>query len=99
MEELDTLTPNDGGIFQPEPAPEVLAEIQEEKAMIKSAEPMLARIEAFLDEQIDQASDISSIDVDAEDIRAELKAQRLLQDRLFAVKNDLENLKSAYLDK
>ena len=94
-----TLMPNDGGIFQPAPPEEVQKEIAEERAMIKSAGPLLNRIFAFLDEQIAQTSDISSINIESDDLKAEIKAQRLLKDRLYAVKSDLENLKSAHLDK
>lgn len=94
-----TLMPNDGGVFQPQPSEDVQKEIAQERAMIQSATPLLDRIEAFLDEQIAQTSDISSVDVEAEDVRSQLLAQRMLKDRLYAVKSDLENLKSAYLDK
>lgn len=94
----DTLMPNDGEVFQPQPSPEVQAEIAEERAMIQSAAPLLDRIFAFLDEQIQQTKDISSIDVAADDLRSELLAQRKLADRLYAVRNDLENLKAAHLD-
>jgi hypothetical protein len=99
VEDLETLVPNDGGVFQPQPAPAVQAEIAEERAMIKSAEPYLGRISAFLDEQIAQAGDIMAIDIRADDVKSQLIAQRLLQDRLYVIKNDLENLKAAHLDK
>jgi len=94
-----TLMPNDGGIFQPAPPEEVQKEIAEERAMVKSAGPLLARIDAFLDEQIALTDSVSSIDVNADDVKSQLLAQRKLKDLLFAVKSDLENLKSAHLDK
>ena len=94
-----TLMPNDGSVFQPAPPEEVQKEIAEERAMIQSAAPLLDRIFTFIDEQIAQTSDIDSIDLDKDDVRSQLMAQRMLKDRLYAVKSDLENLKSAHLDK
>lgn len=94
-----SIVPNDGEAFQTPAQIELKKEISEEKAMIKSAEPLLDRIFAFLDEQIAFASDISSIDISSDDIKAQVMAQSFLKDRLYAVKNDLENLKSAHLDK
>lgn len=99
MDDLDNLVPNGGSVFQPQPPEEVQAEIAEERAMIKSAEPYLDRIAAFLDEQIAMAGNITAIDVTADDVKSQLIAQRLLQDRLYMIKNDLENLKAAHLDK
>lgn len=94
-----SLLPNDGEVFQPQPQESVQKEIAEERAMVKSAGPLLARIEAFLDEQIALTDSVSSIDVNADDVKSQLLAQRMLKDRLHAVKNDLANLKSAHLDK
>ncbi len=100
IEEFDgSLMPNDGGVFQPQPTEEVQKEIAKERDMIKAGAPLLDWIFAFLDEQIAYTGDITSINLDSDDLKAELKAQRMLADRLYALKSSLENLSEAHLDK
>ena len=95
--ESTNLMPNDGSVFNPEPDESLQKELRAEEAMVKAGAPLMDHILAFLDEQIAQTSDIDSIDVGSNDLVVQLKTQRMLKDRLVAVKADLNNLMDAHL--
>lgn len=98
MSEFDEVTDNlVPGVYQPQLDEDTQKQTAEERAMVQAAAPMLDTLLAFFDEQIAQCSDISSIDVQADDLKVQLLAQRMLADRLYMAKSHLENLKEAHL--
>lgn len=92
-DQVDNLVP---GVYQPEPDEETQKQTAEERAMIQAAGPLLDNILAIFDEQIALCSDISGIDVEAEDLKVEILSQRRTADRLYMVKSLLENLREVH---
>lgn len=95
-EELtDNLMPIDGGLFNVDQPEEVKVEVDKEKVMIQTGLPILEEIFIWLDDEIKDTSNIDSIDLNG-DIKAEVLAQRMLKDRLVAVKNRFEILNEKF---
>lgn len=98
--ESDNLMPNErgSGIFVTEQDPEVIQEIQAEKAMVSGAAPLFTEIFGWFDQEIEWAKSIEGVVVDGKvpaDVQV-LAKQRLLE-HLEGCKDHLQLLYNEHI--